>query len=90
MKISTAIILIAIGLVGCTLSKADLSRHAVRLSDYRHDIDIMWPRCSPLYNMAKTHTDSMIVHTLRPGDTFHDSPTCYELMTELDSLNAGK
>jgi hypothetical protein len=36
-------------------------------------------KCERAYKEAKTHTDSMIVHVARFGDTYHGEPSCLEL-----------
>lgn len=43
--------------------------------------------CEPAYKLAQSHTDSMIVHVMRPGDTYHGGPTCLYLSADSQYKN---
>lgn len=72
-------LLFLVFLIGC--APADFSNSG---NTWRDSVDVeekshaYITRCEPLYKIAQTHTDTMIVHAMRPGDTYHGSPTCYQ------------
>ena len=60
--------------IGCTDYRGTLYDANKEL--YKH-------HCEPLLKIARTWTDTMVVYTLRPGDTYHGDPSCYELEKKL-------
>jgi len=78
-------ILVILSIVACT--DYNSAQNKKFREDQRHYIvtssessELFYVRCAPAYALARNHTDSMIVHVLRPGDTYHGDPTCLEIL----------
>lgn len=72
-------LLFLVFLIGC----APVERNDNKSQTWRDSVDVAeksWEytsRCEPLYKIAQTHTDTMIVHAMIPN-THYSGPTCYQ------------